>query len=114
MPQGAQGSCSQGLGAGGQRQGRVLGLSAGTAHTDRHINFVARSRDRMQFFFNLAAIAFQWQEVNATRQQGKEGREEGRRRKAKRVDESQAGSQLVSQPDKCGLCAARSPSQYSQ
>lgn len=44
----------------------------------------------------------------------KEGREEARRRKAKRVDESQAGSQLVSQADKCGLCAARSPSQYSQ
>lgn len=91
----------------------MLGLSAGTAHTDRHINFVARSRDRMQFFFNLAAIAFQWQEVNATRQQARKG---GRRekKKGKRVDESQAGSQLVSQPDKCGLCAARSPSQYSQ
>lgn len=58
-------------------QGRVLGLSAGTAHTDRHINFVARSRDRMQFFFNLAAIAFQWQEVNATRQQGGKGGRKG-------------------------------------
>lgn len=43
---------------------------------------------------------------------------EGGREVAERVDESQAasqaGSQLVSQPDKCGLCAARSPSQYSQ
>lgn len=46
-------------------------------------------------------------------QGSKEGREEGGG-EAKRVDESQAGSQLVSQPDKCGLCAARSPSQYSQ
>lgn len=37
---------------------------------------------------------------------------------AEGVDESQSGSQsgsqLVSQPDKCGLCAARRPSQYSQ
>lgn len=45
-------------------------------------------------------------------------RTKGGREEAKRVDESQAvsqaGSQLVSQPDKCGLCAARSPSQYSQ
>lgn len=48
-------------------------------------------------------------------QGSKAEREGGREEKeGKRVDESQAGSQLVSQPDKCGLCAARSPSQYSQ
>lgn len=49
---------------------RGVGLSAHRTHMDRHINFAARSRDRMQFFFNLAAIAFQWQEVNARGERG--------------------------------------------
>lgn len=53
-----------------QEEERGVGLSAHRTHMDRHINFAARSRDRMQFFFNLAAIAFQWQEVNARGERG--------------------------------------------
>lgn len=62
----AVGKASEGV----TEAGGGVGLSAHRTHMDRHINFAARSRDRMQFFFNLAAIAFQWQEVNARGEMG--------------------------------------------
>lgn len=96
---GAKAEASAGAGAG----------AGGNFSRGRHINFAARFPNRMQFFLarSPSAIGFQWQEAHPG---GKWAADPGWDVHSPHP----SASQLVSQPDKCGLCAARRPTQYTR
>jgi len=101
----------------GSGVGAGVGAAAGGNFSrDRHINFAARFSNRMQFFLagSPSAIAFQWQEANPGGKVEKGYRMGWRIRYGDGHSPHPSASQLVSQPDKCGLCAARRPTQYTR